>query len=440
MQNASRACCFLSQVVIGLAAFTAYAQENNQPPVGFVALFNGRDIDAWTGASTRDPREIVALSPKQHKAFLAKMKTEIARHWRVDNGVLISDGQEPYLATTSEYGDFELWVDWQLGPRGDSGIYLRGVPQVQIWDYTNAAKFDRGADKGSGGLWNNTTHERFPKQVADAPIGQWNRMFIRMVGQYVTVTLNGKTVVENEVFENYFDHARPIFMRGPIYLQTHGAETRFRNVFVRQLSSSESRKQLATIRSEDGFQSLFNGHDLSGWVGKVADYEVVDGAIVCRPGREGNLVAKDMYDNFVARLEFKLPPGGNNGLVVRAPTPDADATYEGLELQVLDNEAPQYAGLEPFQYHGSVYGLIPAARGYLRPAGEWNDQEVTVNGDHVEVVLNGFQILNANLDKARQKPPDGLKHPGAFRTTGYFGFCGHYDPVAFRNIRIKRLP
>src|SRR5262249_52234823 len=186
--------------------------------------------------------------------------------------------------------------------------------------------------------------------------------------------------------------------------------------------------------------SLFNGHDLSGWVGKMADYEVVDGAIVCRPGREGNLVAKDTYDNFVARLEFKLPPGGNNGLVVRAPTPEADATYEGLELQVLDNEAPQYAGLEPFQYHGSVYGLIPAVRGYLRPTGEWNDQEVTINGDRVEVILNGFPILNASLDKARQKPVDGLKHPGAFRTSGYFGFCGHYDPVAFRNIRIKRLP
>jgi Domain of Unknown Function (DUF1080) len=440
MQNASWALCFLSHVVIGFTAFTAYSQENNQPPAGFVALFNGRDIDAWTGATTRDPREIAALSPAEHHAFLAKMKTEIARHWRVENGVLVSDGREPYLATRSEYGDFELWVDWQLGPLGDSGIYLRGVPQVQIWDYTNAAKFDRGADKGSGGLWNNTKHERFPKQVADAPIGQWNRMFIRMAGQFVTVTLNNKTVVENEIFENYFDHARPIFMRGPIYLQTHGAETRFRNIFIRELSPSESHQQLVKMRSEDGFQSLFNGHDLSGWIGAGADYRVVDGAIVCRPGREGNLVTKDMYANFVARLEFKLPPGGNNGLAIHTPTPEAVATYEGIELQILDSEAPQYAGLEPFQYHGSVYGLVPAVRGYLRPTGEWNDQEVTVKGDHVEVLLNGFQILNTNLDAARRKPLDGLKHPGAFRTTGYFGFCGHGDPVAFRNISIKRLP
>jgi hypothetical protein len=175
-------------------------------------------------------------------------------------------------------------------------------------------------------------------------------------------------------------------------------------------------------------------------MGATGDYQVVDGAIVCRAGREGNHVTKDMYDNFVARLEFKLPPGGNNGLAIRTPTPEAVATYEGLELQILDNEAPQYATLEPAQYHGSVYGLVPALRGYLRPVGEWNDQEVTVNGDHIEVLLNGFPILNANLDKARRKPLDGMKHPGAFRSTGYFGFCGHDEPVAFRNIRIKRLP
>src|SRR3954469_20421008 len=159
MRNATSALCLLSYVIVGLSPFTSYCQENNQPPAGFFALFNGRSIDAWTGAPTRDPRQIAALSPAEHKLLLAKMKSDIARHWRVENGVLISDGQEPYLATTSEYGDFELCVDWQLGPRGDSGIYLRGVPQVQLWDYTNAAKFDRGANKGSGGLWNNTNHE-----------------------------------------------------------------------------------------------------------------------------------------------------------------------------------------------------------------------------------------------------------------------------------------
>ena len=430
----------MSMFLVGLTSASVLSQENNQAPASFTALFDGHSIDEWTGAITRDPRAIAALSPADSSAHLAKMKSEIAQHWHLEDGALVSDGHEPYLATTSEYGDFEMWVDWKIGPLGDSGIYLRGVPQVQIWDFTNSAKFDRGADKGSGGLWNNTTHERFPKQVADAPVGQWNRMFIRMVGEYVTVVLNNKTVVENEIFENYYDHSRPVFMRGPIYLQTHGAETRFRNIFIRELSPVESHQQLAKIASEDGFQSLFNGHDLTGWIGAVDDYQVAEGAIVCRQGRHGTLLAKDTYDSFVARLEFKLPPGGNNGLAVRTPGPEAVASYDGLELQILDNEAPLYAGLEASQFHGSVYGLAPAVRGYLRPIGEWNDQEVTVNGDHVEVRLNGFQILDANLATARMKPLDGMEHPGAFRTGGYVGFFGHEDPVAFRNIEIKRLP
>lgn len=440
MRNALRSFPILWTLLFGFTTTVVHGQENNEPPAGFKALFNGRSFDEWSGAKTRDPREIAALSSAERSAHLTKMKTEIAQHWRVENGVLVSDGQEPYLATTSEYGDFELWIDWQLNPLGDSGIYLRGVPQVQIWDFTNKAKFDRGADKGSGGLWNNTTHERFPKQVADSPVGQWNRMFVRMVGQYVTVILNNKTVVDSQIFENYFNHARPVFMRGPIYLQTHGSETRFRNIFVRELSSAESNQQLASIGGENGFQPLFNGNDLSGWIGALDDYHVVDGAIVCRSGRDGTLLAKDGYDNFVVRLEFKLPPGGNNGLAIRTPRPDASPAYDGLELQILDDKDPQYAGLEAYQYNGSIYGLVPAMRGYLRPTGEWNDQEVTVNGDHVEVRLNGFQILEANLKAARQKPVDDKKHPGASRKSGYFGFAGHANPVAFKNIRIKRLP
>jgi hypothetical protein len=223
------------------------AQEDNKPPCGFNALFNGRDLSGWTGATTRDPREIAALPPAQRASHHAAMKEAIARHWRVENGTLVSDGHEPYLATTGDYGDFELWVDWQLGPGGDSGIYLRGNPQVQLWDFTNKAKFDRGADKGSGGLWNNRRYERFPSKLADAPLGLWNRMFIRMVGQRVTVILNGHTVVRNVVMENYYDLARPVFERGPIYLQTHGSETRFRNIFLRELSSSESRRLLKEI-------------------------------------------------------------------------------------------------------------------------------------------------------------------------------------------------
>ena len=141
----------------------------------------------------------------------------------------------------------------------------------------------------------------------------------------------------------------------------------------------------------------------------------------------------------MARLEFKLPPGGNNGLAIRAASPDGDMAYDATEIQVLDDSSDQYKDLKPFQFHGSLYGLAPATRGYLRPVGEWNSEEVTVKGDRVTVRLNGYEILDADLAKVREKPADGREHPGASRTSGHFGFCGHNEPVAFRNIRIKRL-
>jgi hypothetical protein len=429
---------FMSMFCVGVAL--AQAQENNRPPAGFTALFNGRDFKDWIGGATRDPREIKALGETERAEHEAQMRRGIDEHWRVEYDELVSDGKEPYLATKTEYGDFELWVDWLIHPRGDSGIYLRGVPQVQIWDPTDVEAHRNGSDKGSGALWNNQKHEKWPKELADEPPGHWNRTFIRMVGPYVSVDLNGKRVVDNVVMENYYDRAIPVFQRGPIYLQTHGAETRFRNVFLREIPYEESVQSLVAIRGgEDGFQPLFNGQDLNGWIGAVDSYEVVDGAIRCKAGRGGNLLTEDEYNNFVVRLEFKLPPGGNNGLAIRAPKDVDDPAYSAVELQVLDDSAEQYAKLHEYQYHGSAYGLAPATRGYLRPVGEWNYQEVVVDGDRVEVHLNGFEILNTKLSEVSEKPIDGNQHPGASRTSGHFGFCGHNEPVEFRNIRIKRL-
>jgi hypothetical protein len=152
------------------------------------------------------------------------------------------------------------------------------------------------------------------------------------------------------------------------------------------------------------------------------------------------LFADDEYENFVVRLEFKLPPGGNNGLAIRSPATDGDMAYEGMELQVLDHTHPMYKDLHEYQTCGSLYGMAPALRGYLRPVGEWNYEQVTVDGDNLIVELNGFEILNTNIAQVREKPLDGKKHPGASRKSGHFGLLGHQDPVAFRNIRIKRLP
>jgi hypothetical protein len=266
-------------------------------------------------------------------------------------------------------------------------------------------------------------------------------MYIRMVGPYVTVKLNDKLVVDNVIMENYYDANIPIFNRGPIYLQTHGAETRFRNVFVRELPAEESNRILGDIKGDNAeFKSIFNGKDLSGWMGATDSYAAVNGELRCQKGRGKVLQTKDNYDNFVVRFEFKLPPGGNNGVALRTPDVVGDAAYEGMELQILDDTAPIYKDLHDYQFCGSLYGLAPARPGFLRPVGEWNHQEVSVDGDRIVVNLNGFEILNVDVAKAREKPIDGKDHPGAARTGGHVGFCGHQDPVAFRNIRIKRLP
>ena len=350
-----------SFVLPSIVSSRAIAQEDNRPPQGFTALFNGKNFDEWKGGITKDPKELAAMSKEERAAWDAKMKKGIHEHWHVDNGVLVSDGNPKFfLATPKDYGDFEMWVDWKIEKNGDSGIYLRGVPQVQIWDPTNAGEFKNGCDKGSGGLWNNKKHERFPTEVADKPIGEWNRMYIRMVGPYVTVKLNGKTVVDNVILDNYYDKDSPVPMRGPIYLQTHTTKLYFRDVFVREIPADEANRDLAEIKGDHAaFKPIFNGKDLAGWTGATKTYSVVDGAIKCTGGTHGNLLTEDSYDNFVVRLEFKLPPGGNNGLAIRAPMTQSDVAYEGMEVQVLDNTSPQYKDLHPYQFCGSLYGLAP---------------------------------------------------------------------------------
>ena len=191
--------------------------------------------------------------------------------------------------------------------------------------------------------------------------------------------------------------------------------------------------------AEAGFVSLFNGRDLDGWTGAVEGYEVKDGAIACKAGKGGTLFTTRQYRNFVVRLEFKLPPAGNNGLAIRYPG-TGDPAYAGMtELQVLDDPNPKYATLDPRQAHGSAYGMVPSIRGHLKPVGEWNQEEVTVTGSTIKVVLNGTTILDTDLAGVTAFMADS-PHPGKDRTEGHFGFAGHSDPVAFRNVRIRELP
>lgn len=424
--------------IVGIVV-PAWAQENNQPPDGFEALFNGKDLSGWHGMGTSNPQKVADLPEDERaKQFAASLKN-IAEHWTVENGDLVNDGGGLYLTTDEWLEDIELFVDYKTVPKADSGIYLRGTPQVQIWDHTNEREFKNGADKGSGGLWNNSAGSagKFPTEIADKPFGEWNRFRIRQIGARTSVWLNDKHIVDHAIMENYFDRKSPLFRSGPVQLQTHGGEIRWRNIFVRRIGSEEANETLSSA-NDDGFESIFNGKDFNGWAGPLDNYKIVDGTIMCKKGKGGTIHTKEVYGDFAVRLEFKLPPGGNNGLAIRYPG-SGDPAYAGMtELQVLDNTAEKYARLDERQYHGSAYGMAAAHRGYLRPVGEWNFQEVTVKGSTIKVELNGSVILETDLSEITEYMSNS-PHPGKDLKEGHFGFAGHSDPVQFRNIKIKKL-
>jgi hypothetical protein len=234
-------------VLLAAAVVAAETQErpSNQPPPGFTALFNGKDLSGWRGRKPNyNPQEEQRTLTKVELAALqAIWNADRDLHWRVDaaKGEIVSDGNNPHLATEQNYGDFELWVDWlMVSPNGDSGIYLRGYPQVQIWDPSNPRELKNGADKGSGALWNNNPDNagRFPLVKADNPVGQWNTLRVVMTGNRVSIWLNGQQTVDNQVMDNYFNRAAPILARGPIELQTHGSEMRFRNIFIKEMAAA----------------------------------------------------------------------------------------------------------------------------------------------------------------------------------------------------------
>jgi hypothetical protein len=432
-----------SLIALAAALFALHAASaQTRPPEGFVALFNGTDLTGWRGGDTFDHRALLAMPEEQRAARVAAWTKTMREHWRAEGGELINDGKGAYATTEKEYGNFELLLEYKTVPRADSGIYLRGVPQVQIWDHTNPAEFKHGADKGSGGLWNNSPGApgKDPLVLADKPFGEWNKFRILMVGSRASVWLNEKLVVDHAILENFYDRKSPVPARGPVQLQTHGGEIRWRNVFLREIGAEEANKILSG-RGGEGFKAAWNGKDFGGWAGPVDQYEVVDGGIVCKKGKGGTIYWNEELSDFVARMEFKLPPGGNNGLAIRYPG-SGDTAYVGMtECQVLDDNYEKVRGkIDPRQAHGSAYGMVAAARGYQHAIGEWNFQEVTVKGPKLRVELNGTVILDADLSKVDMATVMGkTPHPGKDRTSGFFGLAGHSDPVAFRSISIKKL-
>jgi hypothetical protein len=212
----------------------------------------------------------------------------------------------------------------------------------------------------------------------------------------------------------------------------------------------------ATQAADAGFTPLFNGKDFSGWVyGRRANgtenrsgqgYQIDNGVIFSTKEDGGNLFTEKTYADFVFRFEFKLTENANNGIGIRAPL-QGDSAYVGMEIQVLDDSGSQYKNLEPGQYHGSIYKVVPAKRGFQKPVGEWNTEEITAKGRHVTVKLNGTTIVDADLDSVKDEAvlkehrdltkPEGSR--GIANTTGHIGLLGHGARVEFRNLRIKEL-
>jgi hypothetical protein len=624
-----------------LLTATAAAAE---PPAGFTPLFNGKDLAGWRGRPHFDPAKDAEGTPEERAKRQVEWNADMASHWKVENGVIINDGQGVFLTTDRDYADFELHLEWMFpAPCGDSGIYLRGLPQVQLWDPACERDFKHGCQKGSGGLWNSPAgaEGKDPLVKADRPIGEWNALKIRMQGDRVSVMLNDQLVVDNQPMPNSFTkHTTPPPDRGPIQIQTHGAPMHVRNVFLRELGTLDGSgpgwrdlgeadfenvncaadtwswkngtarctgKPIGVIRTKKpltnfelsaewrhlqkagnsgiflwappqvfqnlppgklppggievqvldhgyteqyekqtgkqadwfrtdgdvfpvgssdmkpfppvapdgrrsfptsrhsrgtpewnhyyvraidgevrlwvnghevsggtdcfpatgfmclesegapvefrqlrirelpdartGFAPLFNGQDLSGWQGDTAGYVAVDGELRSKPGVGGNLLTAEEFGDFVLRFDFKLTPGANNGLAIRTPA-QGNAAFDGIELQILDDGHEKYKDLQPWQAHGSIYGVVAAEQGTcLKPAGQWNTEEVTVRGSKIRVVVNGKTILDADAAPFRdgQATPDGKPHPGLARTQGHIGFAGHHDEVHFRNIRVKRL-
>ncbi|MCX5770709.1 MAG: DUF1080 domain-containing protein [Candidatus Hydrogenedentes bacterium] len=213
-----------SIALITLLACSAFAQ---QAPEGFTPLFNGKDLTGWKGL-VGNPETRAKMSPEQLAAEQAKADEAMRAHWKAEDGIIVFDGKGDSLCTAKDYANFELLVDWKILPEGDSGIYLRGSPQVQIWDTAKNTE-------GSGGLYNNKKNPSKPLKCADKPIGEWNSFRIKMIGDRVSVWLNGQLVVENTVMENYWDYNKPIYPSGQIELQNHGNSLYFRNIYIKEL-------------------------------------------------------------------------------------------------------------------------------------------------------------------------------------------------------------
>lgn len=419
----------VAAVVEGSASFslsqklkgtTLFENTQNRAPRGFVPLFNGKDLDGWKGL-VADPPKRAKMSASILEAAQKEADVDMHQHWKVVDGVLYFDGKGHSLCTAKDYQNFEMLVDWKIEEHGDSGIYLRGAPQVQIWDTADWPE-------GSGALYNNQKNPRNPLAVADNPIGEWNTFRIIMKGERLTVYLNDVLVVDNVIMENYWERDKPIYPAGQIELQAHSTPLYFRNVFIRELPADE---QLFS-------GPLFNGKDLTGWQGPEGaprGWQADNGVLFTNSKSGGYIYTDKEYSDFELELEFRLPENGNSGVGIRSPL-KGDPAYSGMEIQVLDDYGDKYTELQPWQYTGSIYAVKAPSKRVTKKANEWQTMKIVCKGPKVDVYVNGEQTIDANLiDHMDQEP----SHPGLKNRKGYIGFQNHSTKIEYRNIRLTEI-
>ena len=404
----------LALLQIALAQSPPAPKKTTSPPKASKPSSTATTSTTGSAASAKTREKSPRCRPTNAPRATPRMKKGIHEHWNVKDGVLISDGKDPFLSTTATTAISKCGSIGKSARTATAASTSAACPKCKSGIRPIPTKQKLGCDKGSGALWNNKNHERFPLVVADKPVGEWNRMYIRMVGPYVTVKLNDKKTVDNVPLENYYDPKTPDLRHAA---RSTCKRTRpklfFRNIFVREIQPKEANKILAKIGGNDAdFKPIFNGKDLAGWTGATEAYEVKDDTLVAKAGQHGNMFTDDTYDNFVVRFEFKLPPGGNNGLGLRSPITDKEVAYEGMESQILDDGDAKYKDwLHPYQSHGSLYGLAPASAATSAPSANGTTKKLTIDGDKLTVELNGYEILNTNIAEVREETDGRQRTP-----------------------------
>ena len=388
-------------------------------------------------------RKAVVGNPETRKAMkpkaLAKAQLEadaaMAQKWSLTDGILTAQANAPAIQFPKQYENFEMILDWKTP--GEAGIAVRAIPQIRL-----------GGVSGTGMLADD-------KGVADADNrpGNWNTLYVKVVDDRITVFENDVKIVENAVMTNPDMPGEPVGICGCIELIAGAAPVEFRNVYVNELPSTPV-FELSAEEAAEGFEVLFDGRSLHKWTGNTTNYVPLNGTIdvTAQYGGSGNLYTKKEYSDFVLRFEFRfIREGVNNGIGIRTPM-GVDAAFEGMEIQILDHDAPIYKDIKNYQQHGSVYGVIAAKRVKFPPLGDWNVEEIRAVGDRITVTVNGEVILDGNIreacqghcvgdpgEKGNHYMIDHRNHPGLFNKSGHLGLLGHGAGIQFRNLRVSDL-